>query len=180
MTKLTVIFFLMSMFILGACDVQTPGKDASAFLPTLPEYTMTNAVDAVNGVDVLGRFRDFVRPIIGTDAANTIFPQQIDVVQNYLECMMGRVDALAMRFYSHDEFWNSVGAVISVNWDRFGNLGNQLACLVPSPLFADTPELRPCAEAWEYIENDVRYFFFYVGTSVKICDDLKASLPRNA
>ncbi|MDZ4672312.1 MAG: hypothetical protein SH821_15725 [Phototrophicales bacterium] len=180
MRKFTVIFFLMSMLLLTACDFQTPGKDASAFLPTLPEYTMTNAVDVVQGVDMMSRFRDLVRPIVGNNAANTIFPVQIDVVQNYLECMMGRVDALAMRFYSHDEFWNSVGMVITVNWDRFSNLGNQLACLVPSPLFADNPELRPCAEAWEYIENNVRYFFFYVGTSVKICDDFKANLPRNA
>jgi len=179
-------FVMISLFILVACQPETPGKAASSFLPTLTDYAMTDAIDVVKETNVIDRFAEFITgrsiPNAVTDIADRIFLRQLGLVQNYVECIMGKIDAFAIRFYSHETLPNSVGAVLSVNWDRFANLNNQLGCLVPSPFFSDAePDagLRPCADAWDYTENNVRYYFIYVGTSVKICEDFANSLPRN-
>ncbi|PJF28383.1 MAG: hypothetical protein CUN52_13255 [Phototrophicales bacterium] len=177
---------IISMLILVGCQPKTPGKAASSFLPTLPDYNMTDAINVVRETNVLDRFGEFITgqqvPNVVTDLADRIFLRQLGLVQNYIECIMGKIDAFAIRFYSHKTLRNSVGAVLSVNWDRFANLSNQLGCLIPSPFFSDAeadPGLRPCADAWAYTENNVRYYFIYVGTSVKICQDLAEKLPRN-
>lgn len=181
-----LLMITISMLILVGCQPQTPGKAASSFLPRLTDYNMTDAIDVVKETNVLDRFAEFITgqqiPNVVTDLAERIFLRQLGLVQNYIECIMGKIDAFAIRFYSHKTLPNSVGAVLSVNWDRFANLGNQLGCLVPSPFFSDAetdPGLRPCADAWDYTENNVRYYFIYVGTSVKICQDLAEKLPRN-
>lgn len=179
---------ILTLCLLGlvACQTQTPGKPASSFLPTLANYRMTDAIDVVEQTNIIDRFAEFVTgqqiPNAITDIADRIFLRQLGLVQNYVECIMGKVDAFAIRFYSHQTLPNSVGAVLSVNWDRFANLNNQLGCLIPSPFFSDAepdPGLRPCADAWEYTEDNIRYYFIYVGTSVKICEDFAQSLPRN-
>jgi hypothetical protein len=189
MRKIIFGVLMSSLLMLVACSPPTPqkpGRNASSFLPNLPAYNMTNAIDVVKTTNVLDTFAEFVTgqsiPNVVTDFADTIFVRQLGLVQNYLECIMGTVDAFAIRFYSHTELKNAVGAVLSVNWDRFANVTNQLGCLIPNPFFNDAeadPGIRPCADAWEYTEAGVRYYFIYVGTSVKICEDFKANLPRN-
>ena len=180
------LMMIISMLLLTGCQSYTPGKAASSFLPTLTNYHMTDAIDVVKETNVIDRFAEFITgreiPNVVTDLADRIFLRQLDLVQNYIECVMGKVDAFAIRFYSHQTLPNSAGAVLSVNWDRFANLNNQLGCLIPSPFFSDAetdPGLRPCADAWGYTEDNVRYYFIYVGTSVKICEDFAQSLPRN-
>ncbi|MDX2075276.1 MAG: hypothetical protein SFZ02_02510 [bacterium] len=187
MRKIIFGVLMSSLLLLVACQSQTPGKAASSFLPTLTEYTMTNAIDVVKEVNVIDKFAEFITgqqiPNVVTDIADRIFLRQLGLVQNYLECIMGKVDAFAIRFYSHNTVSNSVGAVLSINWDRFANLNNQLGCLIPSPFFSDSetdPGLRPCADAWDYTEDNVRYYFIYVGTSVKICEDFANNMPRNS
>lgn len=188
MKKSLLIFFVIIAFNLMACSSpQKPGKNSSAFLPNLPAYNMTDAIDVIKNTNILDRFAEFVTgqsvPNTITDLADTIFIRQLGLVQNYLECIMGRIDAFSIRFYSHKELKNAVGAVLSVNWDRFANVANQVGCLVTPNLFFNDAEsdtgVHPCADAWDYQENGVRYYFIYVGTSVKICEDFANSLPRS-
>lgn len=184
---LATLSIIMVLFVVG-CNPQPNlvGRNSSSFLPNLSAYNMTNAIDIVKSVNVVDKFSEFITgqsvPNAVSDIADTFFLRQLDLVQNYLECIMGTVDAFSIRFYSHKEIKTAVGAVLTVNWDRFANLGNQLGCLIPNPFFNDAeadPGIRPCADAWEYRENNVRYYFIYVGTSVKICEDFANSLPRN-
>jgi len=187
MKKFVFGWTLPSLLILVACGSPTPqipGRNASSFLPNLPAYHMTNAIDVVRTTNIVDVFSEFVTgksiPNVVTDLADTILLRQFGLVQRYLECIMGTVDAFAIRFYSHKELKNAAGAVLSVNWDRFANVINQLGCLIPNPFFNDAESdagIRPCADAWEYTEAGVRYYFIYVGTSVKICEDFLQNLP---
>lgn len=177
---------MMSIVILTGCRPHKPGKPASSFLPNLPDYHMTDAINVVRDVNIFDRFAEFITgqniPNSISDLADRIFLRQLDLVQNYIECVMGKIDAFSIRFYSHRIIPYSAGAVLSINWDRFAHLGNQLGCLVPLPFFSDAESdisIRPCADAWGYTENNVRYYFIYVGTTVKICEDFARRLPRN-
>ena len=103
-------------------------------------------------------------------------------IDELLDCTAD-TGATAVRFYSNKSYRYVAGAAMVVNYDRLTSWQTAAACLeelLLPPLMENTiqsvPEFRPCANWWEYEDEEASYYMFFAATNPDLCRPMCSSM----
>jgi len=155
------------MIGLSGCDISvggsgTPvGRAAREFLPPLSsQYQVLNGEDVTNAIDVLSRLIMTAAPEVGAT---------IGIINEMGRCLE-KSGSATMRVIQNTTELIEIGTAVVVNPSRMLSWDTLRECAglgVSSE--SSSIEIEPCAEFWEYSENQVTYYMFYAGTTQNIC-----------
>jgi hypothetical protein len=166
-----IAMLVVGVVVLSACE-EEKGRAASELLPNISqdEYDIIHndsLEDTLQGTLVGLQVWDLISQDPGVVG-------RILTIDDLLDCT-AETGATAVRLYSNKTYRYVAGAAIVVNYDRLTSWQTAAACLQAILLppafesYAATPEVRPCANWWEYTDGEANYYLVFAATSPDLC-----------
>jgi len=174
---ITLSLLVILSVVLVACDGLTPigsntdANSATAYLPTLSGYsvteadTLTAALSAVagQGADLLG---------------NPVVAVAVERIDEFIGCYQ-TVGAVAANIYTKADIASllsgsvpSVGAVAVINRDRVAD--NLVACAAASVDEVSAQSVSVCTNSGSFVKNGDTFTYILAGTSEEFCNTVNS------